>query len=655
MAYAVIDFETRSACDLKKSGAWVYSEHPTTEAICLGYALDGGTPALWKPGDPFPEPLREAIDAGAWIIAHNVLFERAIWSNVMTPQWDWPVVPDEQWFDTMASCARKAIPLDLDKACRVLRLDAQKDTEGSRALMKICKPVKRTGEFPTDPELYETVYHYCKDDVLAEDALLQRVRLLNQSEMEIWRLNQKMNLRGLRIDSAFVSDCQAVVDGAMGPLEARFEEMAGCRAGQRDRLLEWLKAQGTPFPNLQKETVTEALADASLSAPVREALELRGQITSTSIKKLAAMRACTAADGRARGLIQYHGAATGRDAGRLLQPQNFPRGSVEFGKDDDGEPILPWEVLVPAIQSRDYETVEALVGAPAIDCVSSALRHCIVPGRGKQLVAGDFSTIEARIVLALAGQQDRLNLIRQGLDIYCDLASMVLGRTITKKENPKERQEVGKPTVLGCGFSMGAAKFHDRYMKHEPFEMAERCVQTYRKEWAPGVPKVWYGLEAAAAKAVWKRVPAEAYGVLYQIEDEWLTARLPSGRKLFYFRPRQCQRQVPWEPTEYREAWTYTAKKAGRIVSVDAYGGHLTENVVQALARDLLYDRALVAERENMPLVLTVHDEIVTEVDESRADAADALQQIMEDAPRWAQEIGVPVNAECWQGDRYRK
>jgi len=653
VSYVILDHETRSGCDLKKCGAFVYSQHPTTSLICVGYSIDSAAPKLWKPGDEAPQDLFDAIAAGAWVVAHNVLFERAIWENILTPQWGWPAVPEEQWFDTMASCARRALPLDLDGACRLLGLEVQKDDEGKRALMKICKPVKKTGEFPEDPVLYERVYEYNKVDVLAEAGLLRRLRMLTQSEMDIFRLNQRMNFRGLGLDLRFAADCQAVVDGAMGPLEARFEALVGCRAGQRDRFLEWIDERYGGFPNLTKEVVEEALEDWPLPDEVRTALELRGAITSTSIKKLEAMRNCVGADSRARGLVQYHGAATGRDAGRLLQPQNFPRGEVEMGKDENGDEIPPWEVLVPALQTRDPEFVGSLFGCP-IAAVSAALRHVIVPAPGKLLVAGDFSTIEARIVLALAGQHDRLALIRKGADLYCDLASTMLGRPINKKEHKKERQAIGKPTVLGCGFGMGAPKFHKRYMKKEPFALAQSCVDTYRYDWAPEVPRLWYGLEDAAVRTVWDRKPQSYNGCTYAIEDEWLTCRMPSGRKLYYFKPRPCKKAMPWDPNDIRPGWTYVAKKAGRVQTIDAYGGLLTENVVQALARDLLYDRALVADREGFPLVLTVHDEIVSETDEARADPK-VLQQIMEDAPRWAIDLGVPVGAECWAGDRYRK
>lgn len=685
MARAVfLDFETRSACELKTCGAFVYSQHPTTEIVCLYWrVVDGavvGPMQSWKtnierggPPDPTPQALLGEVAAGSWFVAHNVLFERSIWAHVCARVWGWPEPTEYQWFDTMACAARKAAPLDLEDACRALGLPVQKDTEGSVALRQICKPAKK-GEWNEDPALYQRVYDYCPIDVDASIGLLGRVGRLTPAELDVWRLNQRMNWKGLRLDMAFVADCQAVVDEAMPPLEVAFRDLTGLKATQRAKVLAWITERYPGFPNMTKEVVEEAMKDWPLPDDVRTALELRSALTSTSLSKLESMRRCVSEDGRARGLSQYHGATTGREAGRLLQPYNFPRGTVEYGVDEEGNEVTPWETSVPLIQSRSAGLVGSVFAAsegkrgvsPAyqhltapVAAVSSSLRHCIVAAPGHALVAGDFSTIEARVCLAIAGQDDVLTKWKHDLkyDPYCEMASMVLGRTITKKENKKERQEVGKPTVLGCGFQMGWRKFHARYMKKEPVELAQKCVDTYRQDWAPRVPELWRDLEEAAIRTVWDRKSYETHGVTYAIEDEWLSCRLPSGRKIYYLHPRACRKEMPWstpEKPDIRKAWRYTVKKMGVMSHVDAYGGLLTENVVQATARDLLVDRALVAEKEGFPLVLTVYDEIVTETEECRADPK-ALQQIMEDAPTWAKALGIPVAAEVWAGERYRK
>lgn len=668
MGRLTLDFETRSACDLKKAGAWVYSEHPTTEVLCLWFCATDGKTRLWRPGDPEPAWFRPFLAAGGVMEAHSVLFERGIWTNIMVPRYGWPEVPPEQWHDTMAMCARKSLPLDLDKASRLLDLPVVKDDEGKRALMKICKPTGKTKTFNEDPALLARVIAYGETDTKAQMHLSRRLGRLEPQEKRIWDLNQRMNLRGLRIDMAFVADCQAVIDAATPAVAERFEALVGCNATQRDKVLAWVNERGAGLPDLTKETVTAALA-GEMPEEVRQALELRSALTSASIKKLAAMRACAGRDGRARGLVQYHAATTGRDGGRLLQPQNFPRGSVEGGKDEDGEDVPAWDVLVPAIQERDPAFLGDLfakqvkgvseelrpVLAP-FQAVASALRHCIIAGEGRRLVSGDFSTIEVRVVLALAGQHDKVRLIAEGGDPYCDMATQIHGFKVNKKEHPKQRQD-GKAAVLGLGFGMGARKFRDKDFKDKDLDYVQRIVDLYRTEWAPAAPKMWRGLQDAALRTVIDRRPHEYNGIVYALEDEWMTCLLPSGRKLYYFRPRRVKRKMPWhtdEQPDIRDAWTYVAMKQGRLVEVDAYGGLLTENVVQATARDILYCRALAADEAGFPLVLTVHDEAVTEPEAARADWP-ALQQIMEESDPWVKAAGIPVASEGWVGDRYRK
>ena len=625
-----------------------------------------------------PQFISVWIDDGVVFEAHGSLFERAMWTNIMVKQYGWPEIPPDQWHCTMAMCARKAIPLDLDTASRMLELDVKKNEEGSKALMKICKPIsKKNFNFNEDPELLNLVIgDYGRDDTLSQMHMSKKLGYLEPKERDIWLLNQRMNLRGLKIDLDFAADCQAVYDEATGPLREKFAEMTGdMKPGSsklKDLLNGILEENDYPleigFENLQKDTVEEALK-GELPDKVRTILELRSALTSASVKKLKAMRACTGSDGRARGLIQYHAATTGRDSGRLLQPQNFPRGTVELGKDLDGNPVPPWEFLIPAIQSRDAAFIGAQLAhleehispefrellAP-VSAVTSALRSCLVAGPGKVLCAGDFNTIEVRVLLGIAGQHDKLQLLDNGEDPYCDMASEIYEQKVTKSN--MEMRQTGKNSVLGLGFQMGAKKFLLKYGKGQNLDFCERVVGIYRKQWASEVPSLWYGLQEASTKAVWDRRPQEYNGIRYELEDEWLTCLLPSGRKLYYFGARKCKRAMPWsteEKPDIRAAWTYRAKKQNRIATIDAYGGLLTENVVQACARDIMYDRALVADAEGLPLVLTVHDENVTEPDASRSDAEETLKQIMEDRPEWVRSLGIPIAAEVWMGDRYRK
>jgi DNA polymerase len=242
--------------------------------------------------------------------------------------------------------------------------------------------------------------------------------------------------------------------------------------------------------------------------------------------------------------------------------------------------------------------------------------------------------------------------IEKGSAVYTDMATKVFGRPVKKQEIAE--YTIGKNVVLGCGFQMGWRKFQSRYAKDHPDDFCKAAVTEYRENFAPEVPSLWGGLEEAAIRAVWDRRPCEAYGVLYAWEDQWLTARLPSGRKLYYFNPQKCRKAMPWDPSDIRPAWTCQAQKQGRWITRDMYGGLLTENVVQGLARDLMVRAMFLCEKENLPIILTVHDEIVAEPLTGNSDA-DKLRQIMADRPKWAIDMQIPVAAETWAGPRYAK
>lgn len=667
------DFETASATDLKKAGAHRYAECPTTEILCFSYSIDSSTPVTWKPGDDTTELMTLAANPFIMFIAHNVGFEKAIWRAIMVPVYGFPDIPNSRWHDTLAVCAMRGLPQDLDRATLVLRLPQQKDRAGSALVKSLSKPNKKTGMLDRSPATMERVYAYCEQDIHAELGLHARIGWLPAGERSVWLLDQRINERGCKLDLDYVHASQRIVAEAFGPLNEEFKALTGYEVTQNAKTLEWVHAQGVSLPNLQKETLdavlknsdgddetggadtTTEFADfedgiASIELPetVRRALSIRQLIGSASVKKLARMEGCVLGDGRAYGLLQYHGAGPGRWAGRIIQPQNFPRGSLKNEFDNAPDP----QTVVDAIMTGDAALVEMLLGKPAVECVVSGLRHAIISEPERLLVSGDFSTIELRVNLALAGQDDKIAMLARGEDPYCDMASLIFGFLVTKAMKP-ERQ-TGKNSVLGLGFQMGAPKFRDKYAKDKPLEWCKDIVDTFRQKWAPGIPKVWYGLEQAAVKTVWDGTPHEAFGVEYRIEDLWLTARLPSGRKLWYYNPQKIRKAMPWDPTDIRRAWTYQAMKMGKWRTIDAYGGHLTENVVQALARDLMVCAMFKAEKNGFPIVLTVHDELLAEPERANADQK-ALDQIMRDRPDWAAALNIPIATETWIGDRYRK
>lgn len=681
----VLDFETLSMCDLTRCGSWRYAEDPSTEVLSLRWGWDLDPPETdWhgmRPdeGIAFPEELAEALaDEKVYFVAHNAGFEKAIWRRICVPQWGWPNIPNSRWHDTMATAAMKALPLDLDAVTRVLSIPQEKDKEGNALVKKLNREYHKTGRCPElTPATRTRVYTYNGADIGSQTALHRRLRWQPPGERNIWLLNQRINERGFRLDMGFVRAAQRIVEGATVPLAEEFRQLTGGLSfTQGEKIKDWCEGQGVSLPNLQKETVSRLLGRdvdgeetdddpgalyQELPAPVRRALEIRALVGSASVKKLDAMERTICSDDRVRGTTQYHGAATGREAGRLLQPTNFPRGSDDAIK-------LSVDAKVDAILTGDWQLAQMMTGLPAVELVIGSLRHAICAERGRVLMAGDFAQIEARVVLAAAGQYDKCELLASGADAYIDMAQQIFPDAprgdvsdpafvkMFKHDHTAYRQ-IGKNSILGCGFGMGDHKFHLRYCPDQPLDFATRVIHTYRNEWAPEVPKLWKALEFAALTCVWEEKTTEACGATFRLEDGWLTMELPSGRKLWYWNPTPVRRHMPWstpDEPDVRRSWTYQAKKTGRWVTIDAYGGLITENYVQGLARDLLWSAAFKAEREGLPIVLTVYDELLTEPEVAHADER-LLTQIMEDGPDYARAMRIPIAAECWTGPRYKK
>jgi DNA polymerase len=665
-----LDFETASPVDLRVAGAWRYSEDPNTEILSLVYMIDDGELVLWTPGDNSKNLYNLAANPEVKFRCH-ASFEQAIWTNIMVSVFGFAPIPIARWVDTQAVCAMHAIPLDLDHALSVMGIPVTKDLEGRKVTLGLSRVNKQTGMTPErTPEVMEKVYAYNKLDVRGTALLGHALGDLPSPERRVWEIDQAINQRGIRIDLPFVRAARELVRRESVPLLSEFANLTGgLMPSQGAKFLGWLAGQGVDLPNMRKETVAAILGETEdedreefdgdfvdLPGHVRRALSIRSLTSSSSIKKLSRMEECICADGRARGLLQYHAASTGRWAGRILQPQNFPRGTI---KGDH-------TTLVAAILAGDGDKIRKEFGEP-VEAVVSSLRHALVAADGWSFVAGDYAGIEARIVLALAGQHDKTALMASGVDVYCDMASDIYKRPITKEADPEARQ-TGKNTVLGCGFQMGWKTFRDRYLTHLPpgletDEFAKRVIDAYRKRWAPRVPRLWADLEDAALCAADRPGTAvtAACGVAYKVKEiggwPFMVCRLLDGKCLYYLDPRVGMKAVPWsteEKPDIRPCWKYQAKRLGRWRWVYAYGGLLTENVVQALARQLLCRALERFDDRDWPVVLTVHDEIVLELSDDRDWRSD-VSSVMCERVDWADAIQVPIQVETWQGERYKK
>ena len=670
--WVVVDFESASYANLKRTGAYRYWADPTTEALCLGWKTMSGRRGCWWPGDPCPFP--DKVFDDYMFVAHNAAFERCGW-EYMQREFGWRPVPLQQWHDTMAVALYRALPASLDKLLIALRMPFEKDKDGTKAVLTLSKPDKH-GHYPErTPELKARIEHYCLDgDVEQQWALHRRLGWLPPAERKIWELSQEVNDRGIRIDMDFVRAAQKIVDEASRPLMAEFEALTGVRVNQLNKIIGWCKDEGVDLPDMKKETLAALLGDdepdedvdpgevedevengvVHLPAPVERALKIRQLIGSASIKKLKAMRECVGYDGRARGLMIYHGTTPGRQTAKLLQPHNFPRPTVK----EDGDFVDP-QALVAAVKTGDWQWVEALYG-PAVEVVVSGLRHAICAEQGSEYFSGDYSGIQLRTVLAMAGQTDKTALVsakdrgESDYNAYLDMAGRIYKRPITKKDLAE--YTIGKNAVLGLGFQGGPKMFKTKMAPKESLEFCQTVVDTYRQEWAPCVPELWKGLQWAAIDTVWDGTPHESHGIVYFLRDTALVARFPDASEISYQYPEKTRRLAPWSTEDkpvHLRGFSYKVVKQGRWISRDAFGGQLTENAVMHIERQIMEGAKQRLRANGYLQVLEVHDENITEQTIGRS--LDEFRQIMEAVEPWVVQMGIPIQVDCWQGPVYRK
>ena len=668
MKYVVADFETASRADLQKIGAWKYASDFTTVPLCLSIKVveDDGT------GNPRPQPARclsekalhaldpelmaLALDPKVVFLCHNAGFEQAMWHFHMVPM-GYPVLPPERWHDTMATAAMKALPLGLDALVTALELPVKKDMDGHRHMLIMCKPDRYGGWSQHNDFNLKKLYDYCDADVDAQYGTYVATRGLGPSERETWVVDQKVQQRGLKIDREFIGACMDVLDQVRVPMTERFCELTGVRPTQREKILNWVNEQGVALGDMKKATLDAILDpddefdlgdfDAPLPYHVHEALTLRRSLASSSVAKLQRMLQCAGGDDRVRYTTQYHGARTGRDAGRLIQIQNYPRGEIS---DRQG---LTADMLADAILTRDVPTIQELWGPDIFSAIISSLRSCIIPEPGKVLVGGDYAGVEARNLLSMAGQHDRVDQMHSGVDVYAENASLIYKRPITKA-NVAERQ-TGKNSTLGNGYGLGPVGFRARFAPKQSVDFAQQVVSTYRNEFAPLVPKFWYALYQASVDAVWCD-HAKTYshlGIEFRREDDFLTMRLPSGRKIWYHRPRKFKSFNPVTGNEH-PAWTFMSYQGKKFRRIAAWHGMTTADCIQGSARCMLVEAMKRGEKAGLTTIFKVHDELVYE-EFDRPDICQVVQQIMEDVDPWVRERQFKVKAEVEKMLRYRK
>ena len=531
-----LDFETRSELDIRKVGAWVYSCHPSTEVLCMAYAVDDGEVKLVtrqqiKEGmyDCF-----ETADEKPLVVAHNAMFEYMIWHNIMRERYGYPEIPKERWRCTAAKASALALPRALEKCAMALGLPLKKDKEGYATMLKMCKPRKATKAekengiisvlWHESLEDFKKLHKYCVQDVEIERKIDNALRDLSTREQQIYQLNQKVNLRGIKIDTQAVDSALKMVELYTKQQEQKVMKLSdGFLDGlsRRQRVLTWIKGEGVDLPDFTKETVNEKL-NGVLPEKVRKVLEIRQELGKTSIAKFKAFKECTDTDGFMRDTQIYHGAATGRETGQRAQLHNLPR--VTFENIDKAIGLL---------KIGDLELLKTY-NPNVLQTLSQCIRGMLIAREGHEFIGADWNAIEVRILFWFAGEVEGLRQYENDEDIYVDMATKIFN--ILKDKVTKMQRFVGKQTVLGCGYGMGlnGERFVVTCRKHNvtvPIEVAKRAVRTYRNTYR-SVTSYWKVIERAVVDAI-RTGKVVKVGVLNIFtHEDFLYIQLPSKRML---------------------------------------------------------------------------------------------------------------------------
>ena len=644
MSILGIDIETYSEVDLPKCGVYAYAEHPSFEILLFAYAFDDEETRVvdLKCGEPLPTRVLDALTNPAITkAAFNAAFERTCIGRYLGKRLD-----AAQWQCTAVQSAMLALPLSLEGVGEVLGIGRKKLKEGGdlvRYFSLPCKPTKangyRTRNLPEHaPEKWQRFKEYCVRDVDAEREIRSRLRdyPIPAKEQSLYQLDQEINDRGILVDPVLVARAIECDGQYREKTTRRAYELTGlANPNSPAQLKDWLEGQGIKADTLDKKAVRALLPGAEGDA--LEVLKLRLLMAKTSVKKYEAIRRSVCPDGRVHGLLQFYGAnRTGRWAGRLVQIQNLPQNHIP-------DLALAREL----VKAGRYEDIEALYDStPGV--LSELVRTAFVPRPGCRFIVADFSAIEARVVAWLAGEQWRLEVFDGGGDIYCASASKMFHVPVEKHGQNSRLRQKGKIAELALGYGGAAGAL--TAMGALEMGLTEEELPSLVRQWRqanPHIIRLWAQVENAAMLAVKEKTRVRLGRLVFQYQSGMLFIALPSGRKLCYVKPRIQTNRFGGEGLTYEGVGE--SKKWTRI---ETFGGKLTENIVQAAARDLLAGAMLRLRDAGFEIVMHVHDEAVLEVPVGQSSVKEVCT-LMAEAPAWAD--GLPLRADGYECEFYKK
>lgn len=648
-----IDLETFSELDLSKAGLYRYVQSPAFEILLFAYAYDEEPAKIvdLAAGEQIPmQVLLDLCSPDVKKTAHNAAFE----INCLNRFYQTLI---SQWHCTMVHAYYCGFPGQLGQVGQALGIpeNRQKMAIGRQLIRYFCMPCNPTkGNYGRtrnywyhDKQKWELFKNYCIRDVETEREIYQILSRypLPEQEQALWVLDQWINQHGVAVDRDLVRGALSIHNETRETLSEKAKSLTGLdNPNSIDQLKQWLAVHYRQnLDSLDKQTVTQILADPEGTQLVKEVLKLRQELGKTSVKKYQAMEDCVCSDGRIRGLLQFYGAnRTGRWAGRLVQIQNLPRnyiGTLELARE--------------LVKKRQVDTLQILYGHIP-DMLSQLIRTAFIPALGHKFLVADFSAIEARVLSWLAGEQWRIKVFRTHGKIYEASASTMFGVPVEKiqKGNPEyELRAKGKIAELALGYQGGKGSLISMGALH--MGLAEEELPDIVTRWRGSNSRIvdfWYATEKYAMETVRCGTPHFLpCGISFERDTDYLMIRLLSGRRLYYYRPEIQQNELGRDAIHFQGVDQKT-RKWGRL---STYGGKLTENIVQATARDLLSSALVNLSMAGYTICFHIHDEVVLEVPEKGEKSLKDAINLMCKLPDWAE--GLPLSADGFETYYYKK